>query len=77
MPRPGNNIIMTIQQQIGTLLSALPEARQRLILDFARFVAEEDQQEDWREFARVQFARAYGPDEPEYSEADLRPELNA
>ena len=29
---------------------------------------------EWNDFALDELERAYGPDEPEYSEADLKPE---
>jgi hypothetical protein len=30
--------------------------------------------EDWRRFGKAHLARAFGPDEPEYTVADLKPE---
>ena len=32
---------------------------------------------EWRQFGAQQLARAYGPNEPEYTAADLKPELNS
>jgi len=44
------------------------------VLDFAEFLSWQDDREGWRRFGAAQFARAYGPDEPEYTAADLKPE---
>jgi hypothetical protein len=33
---------------------------------------DKDERGDWRRFGQTQLARAFGPDEPEYTEADLR-----
>ncbi len=43
-----------------------------------RWLEERDRQEreDWQRFGQSSFAKAYGPDEPEYTDADLKPELN-
>ncbi len=32
-----------------------------------------DEQAEWRELSRQALSRAYGPDEPDYSDADLVP----
>jgi hypothetical protein len=68
---------MTGQETLNDLLAALPEARQRQVIDFARFLVwQEGQTEEdaeWRAFGLMQLAKAYGPDEPEYTEADLKP----
>ena len=52
------------------------EERHRLLLEFAHFLSTRQDDENWRPFARQQFARAYGDDEPEYGEADLKAELD-
>ncbi|HVK16546.1 MAG TPA: hypothetical protein VM533_06325 [Fimbriiglobus sp.] len=55
-------------------MATLSEERQREVLDFAEFLSWQDDREGWRRFGAAQFARAYGPDEPEYTAADLKPE---
>jgi hypothetical protein len=62
---------MTTREALEQLLRDLPEDRLGEVLDFAQFLRSRDDQLAWREFGRTQFARAYGPDEPEYTEADL------
>ena len=36
---------------------------------------QDDEREQWRRFGAAHFARAYGPDEPEYTMADVKREL--
>lgn len=67
---------MTVQESLGKLLEALPEPRQREVLDFAVFLTWLDGHADWRPFGRDQFARAYGSNEPDYTPADIKPELS-
>lgn len=67
---------VTTQETLHEILQILPENRLDQLLDFARFLSEHDEREAWRKFGRNQLARAYGPDEPEYSLDDLKPELN-
>lgn len=62
---------MTTREAIEQLLRDLPEDRLGEVLDFAQFLRSRDEQQAWREFGRTQLARTYGPDEPEYTEADL------
>ena len=64
---------MSAKQALVDLLEQLPDERVREILDFARFVTLEEERQEWTQFGREQFARAYGPDEPEYTPADLKP----
>jgi hypothetical protein len=64
---------MEMKRAIGRVLEELPDDRVREVLDFARFLAQVDEADQWREFGRKQLARAYGDDEPEYTEADLKP----
>lgn len=67
---------MTTQETLDRLLQTMSEGRLRRVLEFAQFLAAREEREDWDRLAQEQFAQAYGPDEPEYSEADLKPELN-
>jgi hypothetical protein len=67
---------MSVKKTLDELLATFPEDQLREVLDFAEFVNARQEREQWRCFGRQQLARAYGPDEPEYTEADLKPELN-
>ena len=72
---------MTTKEKLLKVLDALPEARLGEVLDFARFLywlerQAKDEAEDWHRFGLDQFAKAYGPDEPEYTEADVKPGPN-
>ncbi len=62
---------MRLIDDLQQVLQRLPEDRQREVLNFARFVALSREHEEWQEGGKAQFARAYGPDEPEYSVADI------
>jgi hypothetical protein len=66
---------MRLIDDLQQVLDKLPEDRAREVLDFARFIAQAREDEEWREAGSRQFARAYGPDEPEYSEADIIKEV--
>jgi hypothetical protein len=65
---------MELKQAIQQVLEELPEDRLREILDFAQYLAHKRDDDEWRSFGLQQFARAYGPDEPEYTEADIKPD---
>lgn len=72
---------MTTRERLDQILASLPEVRLCEVLDFARFLRwreeqEKQEREDWQRFGQAQLAKAYGPDEPDYTEADLKPELN-
>ena len=67
---------MTTRERLDGVLETLSEDQLRQVFDFARFVAWSEERADWQRFGRDQLARAYGPDEPEYTEADLKPELD-
>jgi hypothetical protein len=65
---------MSTKNTLYQLLATFPEEQMQLVLDFARFVQTRQEQDEWRRFGARQLARAYGPQEPEYTEADLKPE---
>jgi hypothetical protein len=64
---------MSVKAALDKVVATLSEERQREVLDFATFLAWQDDRAGWREFGKAQLARAYGPDEPEYTPADLDP----
>jgi hypothetical protein len=65
---------MELKQAIERVLEELSEDRLREVLDFAKYIARKRDDEEWQSFGLDQFARAYGPDEPEYTEADIKPD---
>jgi hypothetical protein len=65
---------MSTKETLEEILLALPEHRLHEVLDFARFLTWQDERTAWQHFGRTQLARAYGPDEPEYSLDDVPPE---
>ncbi|MGW8258292.1 MAG: hypothetical protein ACWGMZ_12465 [Thermoguttaceae bacterium] len=67
---------MTTKEALEQILVDLPENRLGEVLDFAKQLKEQGESEAWRQFGRCQLAKAYGDDEPEYSEADLKSELD-
>ena len=67
---------MTTKEALEQILVELPENRLAEVVDFARFLSTHGESEAWRQFGRTQLAKAYGNDEPEYTEADIKPELN-
>jgi hypothetical protein len=69
---------MTLPEQLDHVLAGLSRARLSEVLDFASFLAWLDRQEaqeleNWRRFGQAQLARAYGENEPDYSETELKP----
>jgi len=65
---------MSTREALMKALESLPEERVREVLRFAEFLRSEEGNA-WREFGRSQLARAYGPDEPDYSEANSTRQL--
>jgi hypothetical protein len=64
---------MSTLGRLEPLLEGLSEDRIRQLIDFARFLSMEQDRQEWQSFGRDQLARAYGPDEPEYTDTDIRP----
>jgi hypothetical protein len=67
---------MSLKETLEKVLEGLPEERWREVLDFAEFLTWQEERQAWRHFGQAQFARAYGPNEPPYTSADLKPERN-
>jgi hypothetical protein len=65
---------MVTKDEIQRVLEELPEDRVHQVLDFARYVSQANEAEEWRSFGKSQFAKCFGNDEPEYSEADIKPQ---
>ena len=68
---------MSARESLRKLIEEMPEEQLREVLDFAEFLSWQEEREAWKTFGQTQFARAYGPDEPEYTLADLKPELDS
>jgi len=69
-------IAVLTRDAIVQVLQDLPEDRLSEVLDFARFISVREEREAWSRFGKSSLATAYGNDEPDYSEADLKPELD-
>ena len=65
--------IMSTLEQLKEVLARLSAERQGQVLDYAQYLAWQEERADWQRFGREQLARAYGDDEPEYTVADLKP----
>ena len=63
---------MSVKETLEKVLGELPEDRLREVLHFAEFLTWREERDAWRHFGRAQLSRAYGPDEPEYTLADLK-----
>lgn len=66
---------MSVRQSLEKVLESLPDERLNEVLNFAEFLSWREERGAWREFGRAQLAKAYGPNEPEYSMNDLKKEL--
>jgi hypothetical protein len=67
---------MTTKEVLEQILLELPENRLGEVLNFAKFLSVQEERAAWQQFGQSQLAKAYGPDEPDYSEADLKPEID-
>ncbi len=68
---------MTTRDALTQVLARLDEERLREVLDFAHFVSARDERREWTDLALAGLARAYGPDEPDYTEADIKEDASA
>jgi len=68
---------MSVKTTLERIVENLSEERQREVLDFAEFLAWQDDRDGWQRFGKAQLALAYGENEPEYTLADLKPEAGS
>jgi hypothetical protein len=59
---------VTAKEALEQILVELPENRLGEVIDFAKFLSKQEEYEAWRHFGQTQLAKAYGDDEPEYTE---------
>ena len=62
---------MSALESLEKLLKNMSEDRLREVVDFAAFLNWREERAGWRQFGQTQFSRAFGPNEPEYTLADL------
>jgi hypothetical protein len=60
------------REVLSQLASTLPDDRVDQLLDYAHYLSLRDERTDWQEFGKSQLTKAYGDDEPEYTETDLQ-----
>ena len=58
---------MDAPKEISELAGQLSNESQRQLLAFAQFLAQINERDEWFGSSLNSIARAYGPDEPEYS----------
>lgn len=68
---------MSTRETLDNLLRNMSEDRLREVVDFATFLNWQEERAGWRRFGQNQLSRAYGPDEPEYTLADLKAETKS
>jgi hypothetical protein len=68
---------MTSRETLKKVIEDMPEEHLREVLNFAQFLSWQEEHATWRAFGQAQLGRAYGPDELEYTVADLKPELSS
>jgi len=62
----------TTKEAILEVLDQLREDQLKMVMDYAMSLASGDERDLWRRFGQFQLARAYGDDDPNYTEADLK-----
>ncbi len=62
---------MDARATLDHLLQEMSDERLQQLIDFVRFLASEDDRREWQEFGHSHLSRAFGPDEPEYTVADI------
>ncbi len=54
------------------IVDELSDERAVQLLDYARYLNWQEERRAWQDFGRSQLAKAYGDEEPDYSESDLQ-----
>lgn len=65
---------MSARETLEKVLQTLPEERLPEVVRFAEFLSWRDERDSWHQFGQAQLAKAYGPDEPEYSIDNVKKE---
>lgn len=63
---------MTLEETLNSIVGQLPAEHQRQVVEFAQFLAWQNEHGDWQRIGQAQLAGAYGYDEPEYTAADSK-----
>ena len=63
---------MSKKEMLARIVDEMPETRVQQVLDFAMFLQEREDHAQWQMFGQLEFARAYGDDEPEYTIDDIK-----
>jgi len=63
---------VTAKDALAQIVAELPDDRLDQLLDYARYLTWHEERSMWQRFGRLQIAKAYVDDEPEYTEADVR-----
>lgn len=66
---------MSARDQLRQIVDALPDSRVGALLAYANVLSQQVEHADWQAFGLRHLATAYGDDEPEYSEADIKSRL--
>jgi hypothetical protein len=61
-----------IEKCLGQVLAKLPEGRVREVLDFAEFLALQEEQKMWTRPSPEVLEQLYGGEDDEYTEADMK-----
>jgi hypothetical protein len=68
---------MSARERLKKLLQEMPDEQLREVLNFAEFLSWQEERTAWQAFGQAHLARAYGADEPDYTLADVKPELKS
>jgi hypothetical protein len=65
-----------LRELLGKVSATLSEERLRQLFEFAQFLSLQQEAQEWSQAGLASLEQLYGPDEVEYTEADIKPELN-